>query len=229
MSAASSPKDTSLVECLRDHPYFSELDPHDLAELAQQAVRRTFAPGEVIFLEGDPSAGLWIIESGHVKIFKLNVDGREHILHMFGPGESFNDISALDGNPNPANAAAMTDMTAWVFSPESLLAAFVRYPALALAIVRRVSGLVRMLVRQLEDLALYSVPVRLARFLLQEYEDDTPDRPGITRADMAAHLATTPETVSRGLRALEDAGAIQFDRHRILITDEELLRTIALL
>ncbi len=67
----------ALVAFLRRLPYFSKLPAAHLVLLAQQALRRTFEPGETIFVEGEESSGLWILETGSVKAFKLAADGRE--------------------------------------------------------------------------------------------------------------------------------------------------------
>ncbi len=223
-----APAEFSLAACLSRHPYFRNLKPESLIALVQAAAVRECAAEEILFLEGDPSAGLWVVERGRVKIYKLNPEGREHILHLPGPGDSFNDISALDGGPNPANAAALTPLTAWVIGAQDLRAVLCADPALALAALEVLTARVRALVRQIEDLALYSVPARLARFLLSHMDDSPGGRPAVTRATIAAHLATTPESVSRALRMLEAAGAIRFDRHRIVILNAELLRVLAL-
>jgi CRP-like cAMP-binding protein len=84
-------------------------------------------------------------------------------------------------------------------------------------------------VSTVENLSMYSVNVRLARFLIQQLADPSLSGPGVTRTTIAAHLATTPQTISVSLRELEATGAIEFDRHRIVILDEPLLRSIALL
>jgi CRP/FNR family transcriptional regulator len=217
-----------VADLLHGLPYFARLPRSQLAELAQGAVRRSFARGETIFVEGEPSAGLWIVESGSVKAFKLAADGREHILRLFGPGDSFNDIPAFDGGPNVAGAAAVSQVTAWVITAGALADALQSHHTLALAAVQALAERVRHLVIQVEDLALRSVTARLARFLLEQVENPALASPGITRALIAAHLATTPETVSRALRALEEAGAIRFDRHRIVIVDPSQLRDLAI-
>ncbi len=219
----------SLVEHLRHHPYFNTLDTDRLAALTAQATCHAFAPGELIFLEGEPSAGLWIIGKGRVKIYRLNPEGSEHILHLLGPGNSFNDIAALDGGPNPAHAAALSEVAACVFPHDVLAATIRRDPDLAMAVIRVITRRTRSLVQQIEDLALYSVTTRLARFLLRQAENPALSGPGITRATIAAHLATQPETVSRALSALEKSGIIRLDRHRIRIVREDLLRMVALL
>jgi CRP/FNR family transcriptional regulator len=225
----AAPARFSLADCLRTHIYFRTLSPDSLARLSQAAVQRIFAAGEVIFLEGDPPAGLWVIERGRVKVFKISPDGREHILRLLGPGESFNDASAFDGAPNPASAAALSGVIAWVLAADLVQGLLAADPDMALAVIRGLSARMRLLVQQIEDLALYAVPARLARFLLAQSETPSLQGPGITRVAIAAHLATTPETVSRALRMLEETGAIRFDRHRIVIVDIDLLREIALL
>lgn len=228
MSGQPSPTRVSLAACLREHPYFRDLPDARLAPLAAASQCRHFSAGEVLFVEGDPSAGMWVVESGRVKVYKLHLEGREHILHLCGPGDSFNDISAFDGQPNPASAAALSDAVVWVLPGEELDAAIARDPELARAVIDGMSRRVRGLVRQIEDLALYSVQARLARFLLHRATNPAFRGEGVTRAAIAAHLATTPESVSRTLRTLEEAGAIRFDRHRIVIADEELLRGLSL-
>lgn len=219
----------SLTAYMQALAYFEDLKPPDVEALAAQTARRSFGAGETIFLEGDPAAGLWMIERGSVKIYKLSADGTEHVLRMFSDGDTFNDIAALDGGGNPANAAALTDLVTWVLPPDALTGAMLHNSALALRIARVLAQRVRGLVRQIEDLTLYSVVVRLARFLLIQADDPSLSAPGVTRTVIAAHLATTPQTISTALRELESTGAIQFDRHRIVIVDETLLRSIAML
>ena len=220
---------SELIDYLRTLPYFEACPQTTLDLIAEQAVKRHFASGETIFHEGDPALGLWLIERGSVKIFKISLDGIEHILHLLGDGNTFNDIAAFDGGTNPAHAAALSVTTAWLISVESLDAALAADPVLALRVIQLLARRVRGLVHRMEDLTLYGVVVRLARFLLQQAEDPALSAPGVTRAAIAAYLATTPETISRALRTLEESGAIKFDRHRIIIVREDLLRELAAL
>lgn len=211
-------------------PYFDAVGEEELAYIGEYSLLQTYTIGEMIFLEGEPARGLWIVEQGNVKIFKLNPDGGEHILHLRGPGKTFNDIAALDGGGNPANASALSEPTlVWLVPAEIIHEVLSRNPQMALNVIRMLATRVRSLVGQIEDLALYSVIVRLARFLLKQAEDPSLSGPGITRTAIAAHINTTPQTVSVALRELETAGAIEFDRHRIVIVDEPVLRSIAML
>jgi len=218
--------DYTVPSMLRQTPWFAHVPESQLASLAQQAVRRTFVPGEVIFLEDEPSAGLWIVGSGRVKAYKLSPGGQEYILRFFGPGDTFNDLAALDNTPNAASTMAVTDVSAWVI-PTAVFTQAVRADhELALAVLQGMVGRVRDLVGRVEDLALRPVTARLARFLLEQIDDPTLAHPAVTRALIANHLATTPESISRSLRVLEKAGAIRFDRHHIIINDTSLLREL---
>lgn len=219
----------SLVDYLQAQPYFFALPRPSVEEIAAQMIRKDALPGETIFLEGEPALGLWIVEQGRVKIYKLNPNGEEHVLRLFGDGDTFNEVGAFDGGPNPANAAALSETNLWVLPSAVLHTMILTNSAFALHIIQILSQKMRGLVGQIENLALYSVIVRLARFLLKQAQDPALSGPGVTRSTIAAHLATTPQTISTALRELETSGAIEFDRHRIVIVREDILRSIAML
>lgn len=229
MLRSPADRDFQLLTFLQKHPYFATMSTSQLGSLARQAKCHTFVAKEVLFLTGEPSAGLWIIEEGRVKVFRSTLEGRECVLHLRGPGETFNDIPALDGGPNAASAMAVADGRAWVFNTDVLGLGLIDDHDLALAVIQGLTQRIRQLVGQIEDLALRPVTGRLARFLLKQQENPSLSGPTVTRALIASHLGTTPETVSRALRTLEEAGAIVFDRHRIIIRNASLLREMAML
>jgi CRP/FNR family transcriptional regulator len=222
-------KETRFIHCLSQIEFFSTLNDEDRADLARLATYHTFAPDEIIFLENEPTAGLWIMDSGTVKVTKFHPEGDEYILHLVSDGDSFNVVSSLDGRPNPATAIAMSPVTCWRVPSAAIRQLLQTRPQLALACVDMLTLRLRALNHQLEDLALYSVTARLARFLIAQAENARPGGAGVTRAAIAKHLATTSETVSRVLAKLQETGAIRFDRHRIVITNADELRAIALL
>ena len=107
---------STIADHLRAQPYFEECSQATLDLLVNQAMKHHFEFGEAIFHEGDPALGLWLIEQGSVKIFKISLDGAEHILHLLGEGNTFNDIAAFDAGVNPANAAALSKTSACLIS-----------------------------------------------------------------------------------------------------------------
>lgn len=222
-------KDSILTDQLSKIVYFEDLSTEDLQTLAQSSVTRTFQANEILFHEGGLASGLWIVHEGRIKISKTNTEGNEHILHILGVGDTFNDVATLDAGNNPANAIALSNATASVI-PSSVITQLIQSNGqFAIKVVRVLAHRVRSLVGQIESLALYSVVVRLARFLLKQAEDPNLSGPGVTRTAIAAHLATTPQTISVALREIEASQAIKFDRHQIIILDEDRLRSIAML
>lgn len=210
--------------------YFEGITADELAYIINHSILRTYTVNETIFMEGDDADGLWIVQRGRVKIYKLSPEGGEHILHLRGPGKTFNDIAALDGGANPANAAALSPHTeVWLVPSQVITHVLTQNPQVALNVIRLLANRVRSLVGQIEDLALYSVVVRLARFLIKQLDDPSLSGPGVTRTTIAAHLATTPQTISTVLKTLEEMGAIEFNRHEVLIVREDLLHSIAML
>jgi CRP/FNR family transcriptional regulator len=219
-------------DLLRRVPYFAGLSDDILAALAAVTVERRYARGQVLFLEGDPCAGLHIVADGEIKIFKLSPQGREQILRQLGPGNTFNEVPVLDGGLNPVSATAVTDATVCIVARDDIKRLAHAYPALAWALIESTARQARHLVLMIEDLSLRSVKARLARLLLVEAQRSAAageiDRSQmITQAEMAARLGTVREMIGRALRDLADEGLIAFDRHRIVIKNREALAATA--
>jgi CRP-like cAMP-binding protein len=224
-----APKMVAFQKNIESIIYFEGITKDEFRYIVANSTLYSLSAGEIIFLEGEPADGLWIVESGNVKIFKLNPDGAEHILHLRGPGTTFNDIAALDNGQNPASAMALSpEVRVWLIPTSVIHDVLTQNLQVALNVIRLLATRVRSLVGQIEDLALYSVIVRLARFLLRQSEDPSLSGPGVTRTAIAAHINTTPQTISNVLHTLEEMGAIQFNRHRIVIVNERILRSIAM-
>ncbi len=212
---------------------FASLERPILEHLARVARRAVYASGEMLFLEGEPAAGLFIIEKGRCKVFKTSAEGREQIVHLLLPGQSLNDVSVFDGGPNPANAVAVDDMVAWVIAPADVKALAFQYPTLGWALLENMAQRLRMLVSIVEDLGLRPVKARLAKLLLEEAERGEQAALGreqmLTQQDIAARLGTVREMVGRALRTLVEDGAIKIERHRIVIANSDLLRQLAMM
>jgi CRP/FNR family transcriptional regulator len=221
-----APLEHPLAALLTEHPCFGALTAAQRGRLLSKVRSFLFQAEEPVQVEGETAVGLWWIESGAVKIYKSNAEGGEQILHIAGSGETFNDVAVYDRGGNPANAAALTPAKIWLLPSETIHLLLSENNAFAQAVIFSMARRVRAFTRQIEDLTLYSVTARLARFLLQEADNPAFVEAGVTRKAIASYLATTPESVSRTLRLLQEAGAIQFDRYRIMIVNPALLRTI---
>ncbi len=206
-------------------PFLEGLPSHIVAALAAVASFHSYAQNTFVFHEGDPAAGLFLIEQGTVKICRFSSDGREHILHLSHRGDTFNDVAALDGGPNPATAMAFTDVSLWRIARPDLQRLAAEQPELAWALIESIARRARYLVGIVQDLAMRNVKGRLARLLLEQAEaDDRGEAPDpLTQEEMASRLGTVREVVGRSLRSLVADGAISIERQRIAILNRALL------
>lgn len=218
--------DENARSLLKAVPYFRALDDNALDAVGKEVVTRHYQAGEIIFLEGEPDAGLHLVTQGLCKVYRLSEGGREHVLATLRPGDSCNEVPVVDGGPNPANFAALENSTVWVISAESLSRLRRQYPALNEMIIKNLAMRCRQLVQRVYNLSFLSVTGRLAAFLLQQSEESGQLHRRMTQDEIAAHLGTVREMVGRAFRELQEAELIAIDRHRIEILDREGLREL---
>ena len=212
------------VEFLQSIPYFSGLSIAELHSIKDFIFEKTLQRGGMILNEGEPAEVLYLIASGAVKVFKTSAEGKEQILNIVRPGESFNDVSIFDGGPNPASAQAMGPVVLYGIRRSDLEIILRDHPQVALNVTKVLAGQARHLGSLVENLSFRPVIGRVAKILLEHAGDGDGPRPRLTQQDMAAMAGTVREVVGRSLKALEDEGAIRLERHRIVITDKEALK-----
>jgi len=217
------------IELVRSVPYFAHLDQTALRAIAQGATSRQYSKGEILFLEGDPCAGLCIVEKGRVKLYKVSREGREQVVKLQSPGEFFNEVAVFDGGPNPVSAMAALESTLWIIDRDTMLDLLTRHPAIAVGIIENLAAHARHLLSLVEDLSLRTVSSRVAKLLVSEAVGDDQAPPRMTQQEMAAQLGTVREMVSRVLHSFEEEGLVRFDRHRIVILDREGLERKAMM
>jgi CRP-like cAMP-binding protein len=212
------------LDLLKKIPYFSGLGPADLESIKNLVFERTAERAELIVLEDEPAASLYFVASGAVSVFSTSAEGKEQILSIVRPGESFNDVPIFDGGPNPASARTMGPVLLYGIKRNDMEAILRNHPQIALNVTRVLAKRVRQLVSLVEDLSFRHVISRVARILLENIRGETGHGPRLTQQEMAAMAGTAREVVGRSLKALEEQGAIKLDRHRIIITDKEALQ-----
>ena len=142
-------------------------DGRRVSFLAQRAVPRRYSAGEIVFGEGEPCSGLYVVESGHVRIFKSSANGREQVLSIDGPGSSIAELPVFDGGSYPASVTAIEDATLLFVSKQDFQALCLAHPQVALKVLRVVGARLRRLVGIIEELSFTTVRHRLASFLLR--------------------------------------------------------------
>jgi CRP/FNR family transcriptional regulator len=181
-------------------PLFQGLDRKHYDELAMIVTDQVFQKGESIFDEEDEGTGFFVVLSGRVKVFKLSPEGKEQILHIFGPGEPFGEVAVFTGRRFPANAEALEETRALFFARKEFMDLVRRDPSLALNMLAVLSQRLRRFSGLIENLSLKEVPGRLAAYLLylQEGKKGGDDLLlEISKNQLASLLGTIPETLSR--------------------------------
>ena len=212
---------------LQSIPYFAGLS-HDELDLVRKLIfEKKVERGDIIVLEGEPAEALYFVGSGAVKMFRTSVDGKEQVLSIVRPGESFNDVAIFDSGPNLAGAQAMGPATVYGILQHDLHAFLQEHPQTALNVTNVLAAQLRHLASLVADLSFQPVVSRVAKILLEYAGDGASPSQRLTQQDMAAIVGTVREVVGRSLKALETDGVIRMDRHRIVITDREALEDIA--
>jgi CRP/FNR family transcriptional regulator len=209
---------------------FEGLPEQHIEDLLKIARVRQFSKNEMIFSEGDPGNGFYINAEGMIKIFKLSSEGKEQILHIFGPGEPFGEVPVFSGQTFPANAEAITKSRALFFPRSEIIALIERNPSLALNMLAVLSLRLRRFTVQIENLSLKEVPGRLAAHLIMlhiEQRKKNTIELNISKSQLASLLGTIPETLSRILAKMAGQGLLDVQGRHITLLDVEGLEFLA--
>jgi CRP/FNR family transcriptional regulator, dissimilatory nitrate respiration regulator len=221
-----------MKEILKRSRLFSQSDDKALNELASAASLKKCAYGELIFQEGEPAHSFFIVGSGKVKIFKMSPDGKEQVLMVAQPGDSFAEAALFAGRLFPASAQALEDVELAVISRTRFVSLMGSNPDLAVSLIGRLSELLRLMTRLIEGLSLSDVSTRLARYLCTCRIEATGEMPpevmlSVKKSLLAAQLGTIPETLSRSFHKLVKDGLIQVNGPTIKILDPVRLQRLA--
>jgi len=216
---------TIVSELLTKLPYFQGMSSSQLEGIAKAAKEISFAKGEVLFLEGEPCRGLYVVKSGQIRVYKSSLEGREQVLTTAGPGASFNDVPVFDGGPNPASASAVVPSCVSVLPREAVLRPMKDCTA-AGAVLKLFATRLRYLTGVVEDLSFRTVIGRLAKLLLEIAGEEGGPVPAkqLTQDEMAAVVGSVRDVIGRALKQMEKDGSIRIEGRRILVVDQKKLR-----
>jgi len=188
------------------------------------SLTKSFSAEEIVLWENGSSPGMHLVRSGWLKAVRSARTGREQILGLFGPGDSFSVISALSEIPNPARIISLEESVIQIIPRELIFTVLDRYPELSHKLIERLSKSLAHLISLVEDLSLESVETRLAKFLISRAEDGTYHRKKRETQDtIAAQIGTVPDVLSRILRDFEKSGLITVNRKKIVLLDMRVL------
>ena len=209
-----------LLKRLQTFEFLRGLDKETLSRLAKNSTWKVYAPDAVVFWEGDTESNLYYLQYGSLKVLKSSADGREQVLRFISAGEMFNEVGVLANRANPATAIALEESGIWLLPRQALEELILAHPQTALQIIENMADKIIGLVTLAADLSLKTVEARYAKLLLDQAEGDVIERQRSTNlTEMASHLGTVPDVLSRVIRELTKAGLIEMDKHSIRILD----------
>ena len=211
-------------------PLFSGLTESELKFLTDRVVTRRFAAGELVFGEGEPCKGLFIVESGQLRIFKTSSGGREQVLSIDGPGSSIAELPVFDGGVYPASAMAIEDAVLLLVGKQDFQALCLTHAEVGLKVLRVVGGRLRRLVGIIEELSFTTVRHRPASYLLrlaqksgQRTAEGIVVSLPVNNQELAAQIGTVRELVSRNLSRLQAEGLVKIDGRNVILCDLKAL------
>ncbi len=211
----------SKLATLAQIPLLASLNETEIQALAQRAVERRFTPEEMLFWEGEPCAGIFLIVQGSVKIFKTSQGGREMMLALETAPSTVAELPLFDGGPYPASVRAVEPVVSLFLNKADFQQVCRQYPEVALKVLAVVGRRLRHLVGVVESMTFGSVTQRLARLLLDASRQagaDEFDLP-LTHQELASRLGTVREVVSRNLARFRAEGMLRVQGHQIRILD----------
>jgi CRP/FNR family cyclic AMP-dependent transcriptional regulator len=216
---------------LRRTSLFASARDDQLRPLTDRAYTRRLAPGQILFTEGEPSEHLYVVRSGRVRIVVTSSHGDELTLTVLGPGDTFGELSVIDGSPRSAPAEALESVELLAVGAAEARQVLEREPAILLAAAAELAAMVRRLTGNAGDLVFLDLPRRLAKLLVTEA---TPGRDGRLRTDLgmsqsglAARLGVTRQSLNRALSGLTRRGWIAAEGPVVVVLDAGALRRFA--
>ena len=223
---------TNHAKALTKVPLFSGLSEGELGFLLERVVSKRYSSGEMVFSEGEPCAGLFVVESGSVRIFKSSAAGREQVLSVEGPGGSIAELPVFDGGNYPASVIAIEDTVLLFVSRQDFQALCLAHPQVALKVLKVVGGRLRRLVGIIEELSFTTVRHRLSAYLLRmAKKEGRKVAQGVeitlptNNQELAAQIGTVRELVSRNLSRLQAEGLISIDGRTLVLRDTKALES----
>lgn len=205
----------SVRDTLKRLFHFRLLNDEQLDALALLSCIQEYQAGELIFSQGEESTDFFIVLGGKIQIYKISGEGKEIILHLFGPGDIFAEVPIFSGIPKyPANSLCVEISEVLSIQGAGFQALVRKYPDMALSLLSVLAQRLHKFSELIEDLSLRTVDSRLAKYLLSVSEN-SPNKAVIYihKKTLAAILGTIPETLSRAFKKMADKGLIHVEEN----------------
>ncbi len=204
---------------------FADLSSENLETVADVCSLKSLEKGEMLFREGDKAEGFYVLQTGAISVFKITPDGREQIICVFRPPESFAEVTLATLEAYPANGMALENSKVILVQRTGFRDLIRRNPELSLHMLASMSLHLKHLVQTLQDYKGRQIEARLADWLLRHVPAGaTSFELPVTKKNLAGQLGVTSETLSRTLARFRDEGLIRVEGPRVHLLQAEGLR-----
>lgn len=203
--------------CISIVPIFNHLEDEQMAEIMEVTRTVSFKKGEIIYKAGDFSESLYIVSEGKIKIYRLSESGKEQLVRILRIGDFTGELALFNESIHESYAEAMEATQVCTIKRTDLQEFLMKYPSISLKILAEFSNRLEHSEKQTSRLATLKVETRIALFLVECMGDEKQSGKIVlpmSKKDLASYLGTTPETISRKLSELEDAGLIKQKIHK---------------
>lgn len=215
--------------CISIVPIFNHLDFSEMNEIVKHTHSASYPKGHTIYHAGNSSDGLYIVHKGRVKIYRLSENGKEQLVRILEPGDFTGELSLFNESVHDAYAETMQKTELCVMNREDFQSFLMKYPTIGLKVMSEFANRLADSEKQTARIAMESTETRIAMYLadLSEERNSAAIKLPMTRKDLASHIGTSPETISRKLTEFEEAGWIrQIGQRDIKILDLDALLLI---
>lgn len=221
-------------EIIRTSSLFRKVGPDDRQRLAAVAHLKSYARGDLIFRESDPSEAFYTVTQGRVKVFKMLSSGKDVILEIFGPGDPLGAIAAYEGRPFPASAMALEDTTCLILPRGAFFSLLEQHPSLVRGLLLGMTQRLIELTNRLAELSGGRIEVRLARLFLKLADNSGRHERGgtfiplaLSRQELADMTGTTIETCIRIMSRWGKQNVLLTEKQGFLLVNRESLEETA--
>jgi CRP/FNR family transcriptional regulator len=224
-------KRTVIESCLRSSQLLLGLPAEDIQSIAAMVIPKRLAKGDYLFRQGDPAEGFYIVQRGAINVHRVSSLGKEQVIHVFRPVESFAEASLAAPAGYPADARAMTASSVLLVPKRDFVQLLSKRPELALRMLGSLSQHLRVLVALVDDFTLKDIETRLANWLLKRCPQPIADAPQMiqleaTKRVLASEMGTTSETLSRTLAKFRKLKLLRMSGTTITITQPRELQRL---
>ncbi len=199
--------------CVSLVPIFNHLEEEQMIEIMKMARSTSYKKGEIIYYAGEESDSLYIVGRGKIRIYRLSESGKEQLVRILSPGDFTGELALFNQSIHDSYAEAMEKTNVCTIKGSDIQKILLKYPSIALKILGEFSRRLEKSEKQTTLFATEKVERRIAIFLSEYIDNNEGESMEVTlpmsKKDLASYLGTTPETISRKLRSLEDEGYIK--------------------